>query len=48
MTGKVKVIISNEDIQLNKNGQWYVYLLGGDGQGAAKDGWKISTIYAVK
>ena len=43
-----KVVISAEDIQLNKNGQWYVYLLGGDGQGAAKDGWKISTIYAVK
>ena len=41
-----KVTISAADIELNKNGQWYVYILGGDGQGAAKDGWKISTIYA--
>ncbi|MBQ7368897.1 MAG: hypothetical protein IJW60_04235, partial [Clostridia bacterium] len=41
-----KVTISAEDIALNKNGQWYVYILGGDGAGAAKDGWKISTIYA--
>lgn len=41
-----KIVISAEDIALNKNGQWYVYILGGDGQGAAKDGWKISTIYA--
>ena len=41
-----KITISNEDIQLNKQGQWYVYILGGDGQGAAKDGWKISDIYA--
>ena len=40
-----KIIISPEDIALNKNGQWYVYILGGDGQGAAKDGWKISPIY---
>ena len=41
-----KVTISSADIELNKNGQWYVYILGGDGQGATKDGWKISTIYA--
>lgn len=41
-----KVVISAADIDLNKNGQWYVYILGGDGSGAAKDGWKISTIYA--
>ena len=41
-----KVTISAADIELNKNGQWYVYILGGDGAGAAKDGWKISTIYA--
>ena len=41
-----KITISAEDIALNKKGQWYVYLLGGDGAGAAKDGWKISTIYA--
>ncbi len=41
-----KIIISAEDIELNKNGQWYVYILGGDGAGAAKDGWKISPIYA--
>lgn len=41
-----EITISAEDIQLNKNGQWYVYLLGGDGAGAAKSGWKISTIYA--
>ena len=42
-----KITISAEDIALNKNGQWYVYILGGDGAGAAKDGWKISTIYAA-
>ena len=41
-----KIIISATDIELNKQGQWYVYILGGDGQGAAKDGWQISTIYA--
>ncbi len=41
-----KVTISAADIEFNKNGQWYVYILGGDGAGAAKDGWKISTIYA--
>ena len=41
-----KVIISAEDVELNKNGQWYVYILGGDGTGAAKDGWKISPFYA--
>ena len=41
-----KVVISAEDIALNKQGEWYVYLLGGDGQGGAKSGWKISTIYA--
>ena len=41
-----KVTISAADIELNKGGQWYVYILGGDGAGAAKDGWKISTIYA--
>lgn len=41
-----KVTISAEDIESNKNGQWYVYILGGDGQGAEKDGWKISPIYA--
>lgn len=40
-----KVTISNADIQLNKQGQWYVYVLDG-GMDAA--GWKISTIYAVK
>ena len=41
-----KITISAEDIELNKQGQWYVYILGGDGQGAAKDGWQISPIYA--
>ena len=41
-----KVVISAQDIQLNTNGQWYVYFLGGDGKGSAKNGWKISTIYA--
>lgn len=41
-----KITINAEDIALNKNGQWYVYILGGDGQGATKSGWKISTIYA--
>lgn len=43
-----KIRISAEDIAGNKNGQWYVYILGGDGKGAAKAGWKISPIYAVK
>ena len=43
-----KITISAADIALNTQGQWYVYILGGDGQGAAADGWKISTIYAVK
>lgn len=43
-----KIVISAEDIQLNTKGQWHVYILGGDGAGAAKDGWKISTIYAGK
>ena len=42
------VTISAKDIELNKQGQWYVYIQGGDGAGAAADGWKISTIYAVK
>ena len=41
-----KVTISAEDIALNKQGQWYVYLLGGDGAGSAKSGWQISTVYA--
>ena len=41
-----KITISAEDIELNKQGGWYVYILGGDGAGAAKDGWQISTIYA--
>ena len=42
-----KIIISAADIQLNTlGGNWYVYILGGDGAGAAKDGWQISTIYA--
>ena len=41
-----KVGMSAEDIELNKSGQWYVYITGGDGQGAAKEGWQISPIYA--
>ncbi|MBE7085845.1 MAG: hypothetical protein E7366_01675 [Clostridiales bacterium] len=43
-----KIVISAEDIALNTQGQWYVYIQGGDGAGAAKEGWKISTTYAVK
>ena len=44
-----KVTISAADITMASNaGAWYVYILGGDGAGAAADGWKISTIYAVK
>ena len=44
-----KVTISAADIEMAKAaGAWYVYILGGDGAGAAADGWKISTIYAVK
>jgi hypothetical protein len=43
-----KIIISAEDIALNKDARWYVYFTGGDGAGAAKDGWLITTIYAVK
>ena len=38
-----KVVISQEDIQLNKNGQWYVYIGSSDASG-----WKISTTYAAK
>lgn len=38
-----KVVISNADIQLNKQGQWYVYV-----ENSAAEGWKISTIYAEK
>ena len=38
-----KVTISNADIQLNAQGQWYVYISNADAAG-----WKISTIYAVK
>jgi hypothetical protein len=38
-----KIVISAEDIQLNTEGQWYVYV--GD---SAAEGWKISTIYAAK
>ena len=41
-----KVSISADDIQLNTQGQWYVYFTGGDNAGSAKDGWMISTIYA--
>ena len=42
-----KVTISAADIEMTKAaGTWYVYILGGDGAGAAKDGWQISTIYA--
>jgi hypothetical protein len=43
-----KIVISAEDIALNTQGQWYVYIQGGDGAGATKEGWKISTTYAVK
>ena len=43
-----KVVISAKDIQLNKQGDWYAYILQGDNQGAAKEGWKISAIYAGK
>ena len=38
-----KVTISNADIQLNAQGQWYVYIGNADAAG-----WQISTIYAVK
>ena len=41
-----QVTISADDIALNKLGVWYVYILGGDGAGAAKSGWQISPIYA--
>ena len=43
-----KVTISSADIAAAVNGQWYAYILGGDGKGAAAEGWKISTIYAVR
>ena len=38
-----KVTISNADIQLNAQGQWYVYIGNADAAG-----WQISSIYAVK
>jgi len=41
-----KVTISAEDINLNAQGQWYVYITGGDGAGATKAGWQVSSIYA--
>lgn len=37
------VTISNTDIQLNKQGQWYVYIGNSDAAG-----WQISSIYAAK
>ncbi|MBR2646368.1 MAG: InlB B-repeat-containing protein [Clostridia bacterium] len=43
-----QVNISAADIELNKGGQWYVYILGGAGDGATKTGWQVSTVYAVK
>ena len=43
-----KITISATDIALNKQGQWYVYITGGDGQGATKAGWQISTIYEAR
>ena len=43
-----KVTISAEDIELNKQGQWYIYIQGGNGDGATKEGWQISTIYAAE
>ena len=46
--GWTKVTISAKDIELNKQGQWYFYILDGDGAGATKTGWQISTVYAVK
>ncbi len=42
-----KVTISAEDIELNKEGAWYAYIQGGNGDGAAQEGWQCSPVYAV-
>ncbi len=41
-----KVTISNKDIQNNLYGDWYLYILGGNSDGASQSGWQISPIYA--
>ena len=43
-----KVNISKADIENNKQGAWYFYILGGNGDGAAQSGWQISSVYAIK
>ncbi len=43
-----KVTISADDIAMNAQGQWYIYILGGDGAGATVSGWQVSSVYAVK
>ena len=42
-----KVVISTTEIELNKQGAWYMYILGGDDEGAAQEGWQVSDVYAV-
>ncbi|MBQ7373731.1 MAG: hypothetical protein IJW64_04120 [Clostridia bacterium] len=43
-----KVTISNADVQNNTYGAWYLYIFGGNSDGAQQSGWQISPIYAVK
>ena len=43
-----KIVIFSEDIQNTAKGDWYMYIQGGNGDGAAQAGWQISTVYAVK
>ena len=42
-----KVVITAEEIAMNKEAAWYMYILGGNNEGAAQAGWKMSTVYAV-
>ncbi|MBQ4099460.1 MAG: hypothetical protein IJC87_05010 [Clostridia bacterium] len=43
-----KVTISKADVQNNAFGTWYLYIFGGNNDGAKQEGWQISTVYAVK
>ena len=42
-----KVVITAEEIEMNKEAAWYMYILGGENDGAAQEGWQMSTVYAV-
>ena len=46
--GWTKVIILADEVEMNKAATWYMYILGGNGDGAAQAGWQVSSVYAVK